>query len=571
MYDAISYKRFSSPKQSEGDSDRRQTDLTREYCERRDLTLIDTYLDAGVSGFTGRHLTDRGALRALLDAASEGKFRRGTHLIVESLDRLTRQEVSAAVRLFLDILDTGLVIVTLIDGEQVFTKERVDSDLTAIIIAVVFLSRANNESRVKRERGLHIQQMARKRAREQKIPMPVRAPSWLKVVGEGDNRHFVVDPERAQVVRQIFTLSARGKSQLRITRFLNESQVPTFGGKSKWAQSSIHHVLRSPSVYGSFHPRTTVFENGALRLVRDPAGPVEDYFPAIVTKALYDRSRAELTLRNRRPTVDGFPPRNNLVSRLGCCLLCGSDLFFSQTTDGFAYLRCVNVRLRECENRLGYPYRKLESVLLALDDLTRLIAEVTAAAAVANRRAKRNSSESGARIGLGPDQSHVAKFVTRFATAKAMAQSPDITQRREGRYALVKEFHALFKGVVLHPNRIVTLHLRRDIHQFRAIITLGPDGGLQGIQVEAPGGITGFVDPSLTSGLVKPTPSGSRSRAPDRGGWRSSSVSAVLRRTRIVYSQSGDWQAVAHDASHISELVARAEEALAGRGFRESL
>jgi DNA invertase Pin-like site-specific DNA recombinase len=127
---AISYQRFSSPMQARGDSTRRQTDLA-EHCRRHGLRLIDTFLDAGVSGYTGANLSDESALKALLDAVRAGKFEPGTRLIVESLDRLSRREISAALRLFLDILDSGLIIVALIDGEQVFTKERVDNDITA--------------------------------------------------------------------------------------------------------------------------------------------------------------------------------------------------------------------------------------------------------------------------------------------------------------------------------------------------------------------------------------------------------------------------------------------------------
>src|SRR5437763_7357226 len=100
---AISYKRFSTRKQARGDTERRQTDLAKDYCQRHDLELLDTYLDAGMSGFTGANLGDNGALRALLQAARSAKFPAGTRLIVESLDRLSRQEITTAVRLFLDL------------------------------------------------------------------------------------------------------------------------------------------------------------------------------------------------------------------------------------------------------------------------------------------------------------------------------------------------------------------------------------------------------------------------------------------------------------------------------------
>src|SRR5438094_7524036 len=114
MDDAVSYHRFSTVGQARGDSTRRQAKLTAEYCRRNGLRLIDTFLDAGLSGYKGANLGDQGALRALLDAAKAGIFKPGTLLIVESLDRLSRREISVAVRLFLDIIDTGLVIVTLI-------------------------------------------------------------------------------------------------------------------------------------------------------------------------------------------------------------------------------------------------------------------------------------------------------------------------------------------------------------------------------------------------------------------------------------------------------------------------
>jgi DNA invertase Pin-like site-specific DNA recombinase len=126
-------------------------------------------------------VSDSGALKTLLDAARGGKFKPGTLLIVESLDRLSRQEISTAVRLFLDILDTGLVIVTLIDGEQIFTKERVGSDLTTLIIAVVILLRANNESK-KRERARQAQTNAWRKARERKIPITTRCPGFRRLV-----------------------------------------------------------------------------------------------------------------------------------------------------------------------------------------------------------------------------------------------------------------------------------------------------------------------------------------------------------------------------------------------------
>jgi len=210
MRDAISYKRFSTPKQMRGGSAQRQTELTEEYCKRHKLRLIDSYLDAGLSGFTGANLTDGSALRLLLHAARLGHFKPGTRLIIESLDRLTRREISTAIRLFLDILDTGLVIITLIDGEEIFTKDRVDNDLTALIIAIVFLARANNESKTKRQRALENQKAKRKKARDDKVPITSECPKWLTLVGKGDQRRFVANSNRVSVIERVFKMAASG-------------------------------------------------------------------------------------------------------------------------------------------------------------------------------------------------------------------------------------------------------------------------------------------------------------------------------------------------------------------------
>jgi DNA invertase Pin-like site-specific DNA recombinase len=357
--EAISYKRFSSPKQARGDSVRRQTDVTEEYCQRHHLRLIDTYLDAGLSGFTGENLNDGSALTTLLHAAKVGKFKPGTRLIVESLDRLSRREISMAVRLFLDILDIGLVIVTLIDGEQVFTKERVDTDLTALIIAIVYLSRANNESKNRRERALQAQQTARKNAREHKTPITAECPSWLTVAKKRGVRRFVVNQDRARIIEHIFQMVVSGMGQPQITRFLNQHMVATFSGKPKWRPGMIAHLLANQAVVGRFHPCLSVVKDGKRRRMPDPEGPIENYFPAIISQELFEQARLATGCRRSHRGERRIPAYSNLVVRIGRCAVCGAALHHEQSSGGWAYLRCSDAHDKNCSNRFGFPYRQL--------------------------------------------------------------------------------------------------------------------------------------------------------------------------------------------------------------------
>lgn len=57
-----------------------------------------------------------GRLAAFLKLVKTGKVVKGSYLIVESLDRLSRNDLPKALRLFLDILEAGIVVVTLSDN-----------------------------------------------------------------------------------------------------------------------------------------------------------------------------------------------------------------------------------------------------------------------------------------------------------------------------------------------------------------------------------------------------------------------------------------------------------------------
>ena len=66
----------------------------------RGIKFVETFVDRGFSAYTGEN-SDKGDLKAILDLAAAGKIKPGTHLVVESLDRISRQEITAALSLFL--------------------------------------------------------------------------------------------------------------------------------------------------------------------------------------------------------------------------------------------------------------------------------------------------------------------------------------------------------------------------------------------------------------------------------------------------------------------------------------
>ena len=103
---AYSYIRMSTEKQISGDSLRRQLQASREYAAELGLELDDTHRDMGVSAFTGEN-AQTGKLAKFNELVQTGQIAKGSYLIVESLDRLSRQNVLDALPKFLDLINAG--------------------------------------------------------------------------------------------------------------------------------------------------------------------------------------------------------------------------------------------------------------------------------------------------------------------------------------------------------------------------------------------------------------------------------------------------------------------------------
>jgi hypothetical protein len=115
---AFSYIRFSSAKQELGDSLRRQQRKAEEYAAKHGLQLdSQSYQDLGISAFRGQNAA-QGNLSKFLEAVESGKIARGSFLLVESLDRLSRNDVDVALQMFLRIIGAGITVVTLIDEQS---------------------------------------------------------------------------------------------------------------------------------------------------------------------------------------------------------------------------------------------------------------------------------------------------------------------------------------------------------------------------------------------------------------------------------------------------------------------
>lgn len=286
MIRAYSYIRFSSERQTQGDSLRRQLALTRAWCEARGVELVEDYRDLGVSAFRGRNAV-QGKLGGFLSAVESGEITRGSVLIVESLDRITRAGLSDAMPLFLRLINGGVTVVTLADAKE-YKKETIDSNIGELMMSLVILSRANEESRMKSRRIGAAHKARRMRAAERgETGAAGNGPAWLR--RDGDKWHVI--PERAKAIKKLFVMVAKGYS-LRVIgdALLADGMKPPRG--SIWQTRSLKIILQSRAPIGEL-----VMKGADERPVKIP-----NHFPAVVTVEQWKAANAHyFATRSRKP------------------------------------------------------------------------------------------------------------------------------------------------------------------------------------------------------------------------------------------------------------------------------
>jgi DNA invertase Pin-like site-specific DNA recombinase len=358
---AFSYIRFSHPDQAKGDSLRRQTDAATEWCSRNGVQLDTamTFRDLGRSAYTGQHRCnpDRHALAAFLKLVEADKVPRGSYLIIENLDRLSREHIQPALLLALNLLQAGIRIVQLKPAEMVFDDK---SDTLPVMMMMMELSRGHGESALKSERLTAAWAQKKVRARKSGDILTRRLPAWVE---ESGGRLRLI-PERAAAVKRVFQLAAAGYGQMAIVKRLVEEGVAPFGDSKQWVKSYVAKILGDRRAVGELQPHNK-------RDRKSDGPPIPDYYPAVVTDEEWHAARAGAAQRRKTPGRIGKDV--NVFAGLIHGALDG-DTYFSMTRSRLdlrhrGQTRRVLINRKSAEGlapALTFPFAPFESGVLSL-------------------------------------------------------------------------------------------------------------------------------------------------------------------------------------------------------------
>jgi DNA invertase Pin-like site-specific DNA recombinase len=363
---AFSYMRFSTLEQGKGDSLNRQTTMAREWSERQGVPL-DTELnltDKGVSAYQGAN-AETGALGAFLDTVRTGAIPRGSWLLVESLDRISREPAVDASYTMQGIIRAGVTVVDLSDNAREYNLENLRSDNgMSLLMMVLRFSRANEESALKGSRVAAAFRNKRKSfAGDQALDKPYtrRLPAWMR--WDDDAKAYVIIEDRGALVREMFELTNKGWGQHKIARHFNALGHETWGAGGwkalYWHRSYVRKILCNRAVIGVFTPHLSTKDPLTRRRTRTAQATIDHRLPAVVDRELFERVNSRLETTAARGRNSNREPRSIFAGVLKCQYCDGT---VTRVTKGkWVYLVCAaaNARGGNCKYE-AVPYQQAE-------------------------------------------------------------------------------------------------------------------------------------------------------------------------------------------------------------------
>jgi site-specific DNA recombinase len=358
---AAIYARVSSDRQKENHTIASQTAALREYAQAHDyLTPAEwVFEDEGYSGAT----LVRPGLEALRDLAAQGEIEA---VLVYSPDRLSRK-YAYQVLLAEEFSRCGVAVVFLQAPSGQTAEDRLLVQFQGMIAEyerAQILERHRRGKRHKAQLGV--------------VSVLGGAPYGYRYIKKSDGAEacYQVIEHEAEVVRMVFDAYTRdGLSINAIARLLNQRQIATRRGDTRWERSTVWGMLRNPAYGGKacygkteLRPRQRITRPIRLRngvSSRDSANherPRQDWIeiavPALVSDETFELAQEQLE-KNRR-----FAPRRtaqpSLLQGLLVCRQCSYGMYRTSTRTSkrmLYYYRCLgsdgyrHLRGALCNNR----------------------------------------------------------------------------------------------------------------------------------------------------------------------------------------------------------------------------
>ncbi|ETF06809.1 hypothetical protein PMO01_18335 [Pseudomonas moraviensis R28-S] len=415
------YIRFSSIQQAKGSSFARQNERLEKYAAENGFEVDDSLdlKDFAKSGFHGINKeVDQGLGRFML-AIEKGLIPTdgSAYLAVEQFDRLSREDIFKAQKTLNDILEKNVNVITLMDG-RIYTQKSL-SNFMEVLYSLFLMEQAHQESLKKSDRikGAYTNKVKNLKAlaKEQRQAMiewekhktgdkPVleplinqiqfssQVPYWIdqkvEVVSGRKFRRFVINEEKAGIIRYALSLLNDDNGYMNVAATLNKEGVPRLDfvsnkkrstRKDIWTNRAVNEFVNSDAIFGDLSLYDNFyadkeFEYDGVKVSkkvgkRTHVENIPNYYPAVIDKKLVMGLRARANAK-KKGRVAGRTTNTNLFQNLLFCGKCGDSMHLIQskrTTNKGTYQRfylvCYAARHKACDAKM-IAYQELERELV---------------------------------------------------------------------------------------------------------------------------------------------------------------------------------------------------------------
>ena len=319
------YARVSSNRQDVDLSVSAQLRALRDFAEKNGRLAVREYVDEAMSG----RIANRPKFREMLDAA-KGPTPPFQEILVWKLSRFTRSREDAVI--FKAMLRRRGINVTSI------TEPADDSPMGRMIEGIIESVDEFYSDNLAQEvlRG-------QREAASRGFWMTNTAPYGYRreYVQDGAKKRprLALNPPDDGVVKRMFDMAASGRSLLDIAKTLDGEGIPTAKGK-RWGTSSVQRFLRNEAYTG-----TLIW--GVNAKDGHPPVRVEDAFPDIVTRELFDHVARMLSSKHRSVMHPRSVASSHLLSGLVKCKGCGRAMTVIAAKSGqYHYYVCQSLMKR---------------------------------------------------------------------------------------------------------------------------------------------------------------------------------------------------------------------------------
>ena len=308
------YARYSSDNQREESIDG-QIRECKEFAEKNDIRIIDTYIDRALSAKTD----NRPSFQQMINESSKGL---SDVIIVWKLHRFARNRYDSAH--YKNILKKN-------GGKVISATEAISSGAEGILLESMLEGYAeyySAEFAVKVTRGLT----------ENALKCKYNGGSVALGCVIDDEQHFQINPTLAPVVLNIFNDYLSGKTQKEIRDELNNKGLKNANGR-EFTINNISKILTNRRYIDNYIYKDVLIENG---------------IPAIIPNDVFDKVQEMIVVNKRAPSRHKAVDDCLLTTKL----YCGKCKAFMVGESGnargkrYSYYKCVSTkRNKTCDKK----------------------------------------------------------------------------------------------------------------------------------------------------------------------------------------------------------------------------